>query len=370
MRWSLRIGSIGGTAILIHVTFLLFLIWLGALYYRQGGADAAWQGTIFIVLLFLCVLLHELGHVFAARRYGVQTRDVTLWPFGGIASMERMPEKPSQELIVALAGPAVNVVIAAALLLWIGPQLNPENLTQIENPAVSLAAKVAGANIILVVFNMIPAFPMDGGRVLRALLAMRMGNARATELAATIGQGFAVLFGVVGIFYNPMLIIIAVFIFLAASGEAAQAQLRAVAQGTLVSDAMITAFQSLDTGASVNDAADALIRTTQTDFPVVDGAGRLRGVLTRDAMIKALKERGPETPVIEVMQADVPTVPARAKLETALRSLMQKGRPVVGVTDAQDRLVGLLTVENLGEMMMIHSARPEVPVRPWGNPRG
>jgi Zn-dependent protease/CBS domain-containing protein len=369
MRWSLHIGSLGGTEIRIHVTFLLFLIWIGAIYYRQGGADAAWQGTIFIVLLFLCVLLHELGHVFAARRYGVQTRDVTLWPFGGIASMERMPEKPSQELIVALAGPAVNVAIAAALLLWLGPRFNAETLTQIDNPAVSMAAKVAGANIILVVFNMIPAFPMDGGRVLRALLAMRMGNARATEVAATIGQGFAVVFGILGIFYNPMLIIIAVFIFLAASGEAAQAQLRAVAQGALVSDAMITEFQSLGTGATVNDAAEALIRTTQTEFPIVDGGGRLRGVLTRDAMVRALKERGPGTPVLEVMQADVPTVAARAKLDTALRMLMHRGRPVVGVTDAQDKLVGLLTVENLGEMMMVQSARPSVAAGPWGNPR-
>ena len=370
MRWSLRIGSVGGTAILIHVTFLLFLLWLGVVYYSQGGLEAAWQGTIFIVIIFLCVLLHELGHVFAARRYGVKTRDVTLWPFGGIANMERMPDKPSEELIVALAGPAVNVVIAAVLLLWLGPQPDPENLTKIEDPAVSLAAKVVGANIILVLFNMIPAFPMDGGRVLRALLAMRMGNARATELAATIGQGFAVVFGVVGIFYNPMLIIIAAFIFLAASGEAAQAQLRAVAQGTLVGDAMITAFQSLPTSATVNDAADALIRTTQTEFPIVDGAGRLRGVLTRDAMIKAMKEKGAQTLVLDVMQTDIPTVPARAKLDTALRSLMEKGRPVVGVTDAQDRLIGLLTVENLGEMMLIQSAQLEARTGPWGRARG
>jgi Zn-dependent protease/CBS domain-containing protein len=374
MRWSLSLGSIGGTAIRIHVTFLLFLVWLGAIYYRQGGATAAWQGTALIVLIFLCVLLHELGHVFAARRYGIKTRDVTLWPFGGIASMEQMPEKPGQELIVALAGPAVNVAIAIALLLWLGPRLNPENLTQIENPAVSLAVKLAGANVMLVLFNLIPAFPMDGGRVLRALLAMWVGNARATELAAGIGQGFAVMFAVLGIFYNPMLIVIALFIFLAASGEAAQAQLRAVAQGTLVSDAMITKFEALGTAATVNDAADALIRTTQTEFPIVDGAGRLRGVLTRDAMIKALKERGPDTPVLEVMQTDIPTVRARSKLETALRSLMAK-RPVVGVTDGEDRLVGLLTLENLGEMMMVQSARPEAPrgplsSGPWGSARG
>jgi len=178
-----------------------------------------------------------------------------------------------------------------------------------------------------------------------------------------------VVFGILGIFYNPMLIIIAVFIFLAASGEAAQAQLRAVAQGALVSDAMITAFQSLGISATVSDAADALIRTTQTEFPVVDESGKLRGVLIRDAMIKALKERGPETPALDVMQSDIPTVSARAKLDTALRSLMQKGRPEVGVTDTQDRLIGLLTVENLGEMMMIQSARPDMPAGIWGNTR-
>jgi Zn-dependent protease/CBS domain-containing protein len=364
MRWSLTLGSIGSTAIRIHITFLLFLVWLGTVYYRQGGAEAAWQGTIFIVLIFLCVLLHELGHVFAARRYGVRTRDVTLWPFGGIASMECMPDKPSEELIVAVAGPAVNVAIAAMLLLWLWPHLDVDSLTKIEDPAVSLAVKVAGANIILVVFNMIPAFPMDGGRVLRALLAMRMGNARATEMAATIGQGFAIVFGILGIFYNPMLIIIAAFIFLAASGEATQAQLRAVAQGALVSDAMITAFQSLPTTATVNDAADALIRTTQKEFPIIDGSGRLRGVLTRDTMVKALKEKGPDVPVLEVMQPDVPTIGANAKLDTALRQLMQRNQPVIGVTNAGGELIGLLTVENLGEMMMVHSALTERRVEP------
>jgi Zn-dependent protease/CBS domain-containing protein len=371
MRWSLNLGSIAGTAIRIHITFLLFLVWLGTIYYRQGGTEAAWQGTLFIVLIFLCVLLHELGHVFAARRYGVQTRDVTLWPFGGISSMERMPDKPSEELIVAVAGPAVNVAIAGVLLLFLWPHLNPDNLAKLEDPAVSLGVRVAGANIILVLFNMIPAFPMDGGRVLRAILAMRMGNARATEMAATIGQGFAVVFGVLGMFYNPMLIIIAVFIFLAASGEASQAQLRSVAQDALVSDAMITAFESLPTSAIVSDAADALIRTTQTEFPIVDGTGHMRGVLTRDAMIKALKQRGPDTPVLEVMQGDIPTVPARAKLDSAVRSLMQRGQPIIGVTGADGKLVGLLTVENLGEMMMIHSARPESETEagPWGNIR-
>ncbi len=203
------------------------------------------------------------------------------------------------------------------------------------------------------------------GACLRALLAIKLGNARATELAAGIGQAFAVVFGILGLLYNPMLVVIAIFIFLAASGEAADAQLRAVAQGTLVSDAMISTFESLPTTATVNDAADALIRTTQKEFPVVDGAGHLRGVVLRDAMIKALQERGPETPVLEMMATDIPTVPAHAKLDTALRLLTQKGAALVGVTDATGRLVGLLTVENLGEMMMLRAARPGTPWRSW-----
>lgn len=356
MRWSLNLGSIAGTAIRIHITFLLFLLWLGTVYYQRGGAEAAWQGTIFIVLIFSCVLLHELGHVFAARRYGVKTRDVTLWPFGGIASMERMPDKPYEELIVAVAGPAVNVAIAAVLLVWVGSHLDVENLMKIEDPSVSLAVKVMGANIILVVFNMIPAFPMDGGRVLRALLAMRMGNVRATEMAAKIGQGFAIVFGVLGIFYNPMLVIIAAFIFLAASGEATQAQIRAVTQGALVSDAMITDFQSLPITATAGDAADALIRTTQKEFPVIDNGGRLRGALTRDATLKVLKEIGPDVPILEVMQADVPTISANAKLDSAVRQLMPGQQPIIGVTDVDGKLVGLLTLENLAEMTMVRSA--------------
>jgi CBS domain-containing protein len=209
---------------------------------------------------------------------------------------------------------------------------------------------------------------MDGGRVLRALLAIRLGHARATEVAASIGQGFAVAFGILGIFTNPMLIVIAIFIFLAASGEASYAQLRAVARGAIVSDAMITQFRSLDTNARVDDAVQALIHTTQKEFPVVDGAGRIRGVVTRDLMIKALKEHGPDAPVLEVMESDVPTVAARAPLESALKCLLQKGRSVVGVNDAGERLVGLLTADNLGEMMLIQSARPERRPRPWSRP--
>ena len=375
MRWSLTLGRIAGTEIRIHFTFFLFLIWLWFVYYRQGGTPAAWQGVIFVALLFFCVLLHEFGHIFAARRYGVKAPDVTLWPFGGIANLERIPEKPSQELVIAIAGPLVNVAIAGALLLYLGSTTDAVHLMQVEEVNVGLAAKLAGANLFLALFNMIPAFPMDGGRVLRALLALRFGFARATELAAAIGQGFAVVLGIVGIFGNPMLVIIAIFVFLAASGEAGNVQLQQVARGAIVADAMITKFETLGPQSRVQDAVEALIRTTQREFPVVDGAGHLRGVLTRDTMIRALQANGPDAPVLEAMDSDIPTISARASLETALKTLSGESKPVIGVTDVGGKLVGMLTAENLGEMMMVRSARSARAARgsgasgasgPWG----
>jgi Zn-dependent protease len=370
MGWSVTLGRVAGTAIRIHVTFLLLLFWIGFIYYRQGGPEAALEGVAFVAFLFLCVLLHELGHVFAAKRYGINTNDVTLWFFGGIASLERIPEKPMEEFVIAVAGPLVNVVIAAALIFVLGARLDPDDLGRLQDPAVSMVAKLAAANVFLVLFNLIPAFPMDGGRVLRALLAIRLGHARATQVAAAVGQSFAIAFGVFGIFTgNVTLIVIAVFVFLAASGEASYAQLRAVTRGNLVADAMITKFETLATQATLNDAVEALIRTTQREFPVVDGAGRLRGILTRDAMIKGLKELGPDAPVLDMMETDIPTVSARARLETAVKALTELGKPVVGVVDGSGRLIGMLTAENLGEMLLVQSATPQRP-GPWRRPAG
>jgi len=359
MSWSVTVGTVKGTVIRLHVTFLLFLLWIAAAYYAVGGWEAALAGVVFISLLFLCVLLHEFGHIFAARRYGVQTPDVVLLPIGGVARLERIPEEPAQEIVVALAGPAVNVVIAAVLFLALGGLVPPEGL-DVRNPGIDLAARLLWANLFLAVFNLIPAFPMDGGRVLRAFLARRMGYARGTQVAASIGQGTAFLFGLLGLLYaNPILIFIALFVYLAAASEAHAAQMRQVSQGMLVSDAMITKFESLSSGSRVEDAVQCLIRTTQHEFPVVDGGGRLRGVLTRDEMIKALKERGPDTPVVEVMRSDIPTVEHRRNLDEALRRMQEKRLPAVGVSDRAGRLIGLITPENVGEMMMIESARPE-----------
>jgi len=367
MTWSIPIGTVKGTVIRIHLTFLLFLLWIGGAHYAQGGWDAAVQGILFIVLLFLCVLLHEFGHVFAARRYGVQTPDITLLPIGGVARLELIPEKPSQELVVALAGPAVNVVIAVLLFLGLGTLPSAESL-EVQNPGVSLVARLAMVNVFLVLFNLIPAFPMDGGRVLRALLASRMGYSRGTQVAAGIGQGVAFLLGILGLFGNPLLIFIALFVYLAAASEAHSVQLREVSRGIIAGDAMVTRFEGLSPGSVVEDVVQCLIHTTQHEFPVVDGAGRLRGVLTRDDMIKALRERGPDTPVIEVMRSDIPVVAERQSLDEALRLMQEQSLPAVGVTDREGRLLGLITPENIGEMMMVQAARPpRPPASPWAS---
>jgi Zn-dependent protease/CBS domain-containing protein len=357
MGWSIRLFDVGGTAVRIHMTFFLLLAWIGVVHWVRGGPAEAIDGVLFIAILFLCVVLHEFGHVFAARRYGIGTTDITLLPIGGVASLERMPEKPSQEIVVALAGPAVNLVIALVLIVLMGAQFDLSQMAQLEQAQTTLMARVAAANIALLVFNLIPAFPMDGGRVLRALLAVRMGYTRATRVAAGIGQGLAVLFGFLGLFGNPLLILIAVFIFLAASGEAGYVQAREYTRGYLASHAMITAFQSLNPVSTADDAAALLLRTTQQEFPVVDGAGRLRGVLTREALIPALREKGGAAPVLEIMERDIPTVPESACLDNVFEQLQRKRRHIVGVVDPQQRLVGYITSENLAELLLIRSSK-------------
>lgn len=358
MGWSIKIARIAGTEVKIHLTFFLLLAWIGLVYYLQGGPGAAVEGVVFIILLFGCVLLHEFGHALAARRYGIPTPDITLLPIGGVARLQRMPDKPGQELVVALAGPAVNVVIAFLLYLWLGRVASLEELIRLESPQFNMAAKLMAVNIWLVLFNLIPAFPMDGGRVLRASLAMRMNYAQATQIAASIGQGIAFLFGFFGLFFNPLLIFIALFIYLGASQEAALAHMRDAARGLPIAAAMVTEFKALPPSATLNDAIDLLLSTSQHEFPVVDAAGRVQGILTRDMLLAALRQDGLQTPVREALQGqgELPLVSWRAPFEEAFQEMQACGCPALPVVDDYGRLVGLITPENVGELMMVQSA--------------
>ncbi len=359
MGWSLNLGTIAGTTIRVHFTFLLLLVWIWLMHYQIGGATAAWQGVVFILAVFVCVVLHEFGHIAAARYFGIATPDITLLPIGGVARLERMPEEPGQEFVIAIAGPLVNVAIAGLILLVLGGPAAVGEMAVIEDPRTDFLVRLAGVNIFLVLFNMIPAFPMDGGRILRAALASRLSWSRATQIAATIGQGLAFVFGFVGLFYNPLLIFIGIFVYLAAAAEAQNAQMREVATSVLVGDVMITEFARLDQSATLDEAIEMLLATTQHEFPVVDSAGHLEGLVTRNDMIRTLKEKGPAAPVTDAMRTDIPRIHYRKCLEESLRLMQQANVPAVAVTDKAGRLVGLLTHETIGEMLMVRSAVPD-----------
>lgn len=356
MRWSLRIARVAGIGIYIHWTFLIVPAWIiiGSLHEGAGARDIG--GTLaFVTALFGCVVLHELGHALTAKHYGIRTKDITLLPIGGVARMERIPEEPTQELLVALAGPAVNVVIAAVLaaILFAAGQLGSMPRIDLQNGPflVSLMA----VNLFLVAFNLLPAFPMDGGRVLRALLATRLGRRRATQIAANVGQGMALLLGLLGLFRgNPFLVFIAFFVYIGAQGEAHVVEMTSVLRGLAVRDAMQTRFRTLTRDATLANAVTELLAGSQHDFPVVED-GAVVGILRRQDLVKALSERGTAATVGDVMTRGCDPVQAGDELERALEKLQRAECTVVPVLD-QGRIAGLLTLENLSELFMVKSA--------------
>jgi Zn-dependent protease/CBS domain-containing protein len=369
MSWSLNIGSIAGTQVRVHITFLLFLGWIFFASYASSGSQEAWSGLVFMLLLFACVLAHEFGHIFTARGFGVRTPDVTLLPIGGLARLERIPETPHEEFLIAVSGPLVNVAIALVLVFFAGAHLDTSALAAVENAKVSLIDRLAAVNLFLALFNMIPAFPMDGGRVLRALLATRLGFVRATEISAFIGQGLAFALGFGGLFGNPMLIFIAIFVYLAASSESHSVALRAMSRGVPVGTAMMTRYVTLTPEKDVEDAVQTLLDTSQSEFPVIDSGGKPVGLLARADIIRALKERGPDAKVADAMTSPVPTIGHRRCLDEAFRLLQEKSAPAVAVVDPVGRLVGLVTSETIGEMMMLHEAMPKgMRFGPWSRP--
>jgi Zn-dependent protease/CBS domain-containing protein len=355
MKWSWKLGRVAGIDIYMHATFLLLLGWVGVSHWRQGGgpAGALW-GVAFIVALFGCVLLHELGHSLVARRYGIATRDITLLPIGGVARLERMPDDPRQEIWVALGGPAVNVAIAAVLYLWLAATGTFEPLDRLGVATGSFLERLMVVNVSLVVFNMLPAFPMDGGRVLRALLARRMDYTRATQIAAGIGQGMAFLFGFLGLFTNPFLLFIALFVWIGAAQEASLVQMRSALGGIPVGRAMITDFRTLAPRDPLARAVELILAGSQQDFPVVED-GRVAGILMRSDLLEALSRRGQDALVADTMRRDFQMVDSFEMMETAFARLQACECHTIPVTHA-GRLVGLVTMDNVGEFLMIQAA--------------
>jgi Zn-dependent protease len=380
VKWSWKIGEISGIGIYLHGTFLILLAWVGLIHILRGNdlADTL-HGLTLLIALFGIVVLHELGHALAARRYGISTRDITLLPIGGVARMERMPDDPKQELVVALAGPAVNVVLAVACALgivllvgagqfhavlqdgWRGfrffanSQTSLDSLSELPLVGAIFLAKLFVINSGLVIFNLIPAFPMDGGRVLRASLALRMDYVQATQVAASLGQAMALLFGFLGLFsFNPFLVFIALFVWMGAAAEASMVQIRSALGGIPVRQAMITDFQTVSPHNRLEEVAAHVIAGFQQDFPVLDDQ-RLVGMLMRVDLLKALAEHGAEERVSTVMRRDFRQADPSEMLEGVFGRLHEcdcHSLPVVQGT----KLVGVIDMENVGEFIALHTA--------------
>ncbi len=358
MSWSFSIGHILGSDLRVHATFFLLLAWIGTATWLAEGPAAALANLAFVLALFACVVAHEFGHALMARRYGVRTPDITLLPIGGMARLEKIPEHPREEIAVALAGPAVNVVIWIVLVVGFGVQGDPADLVSLEDPSQTFLERLAAVNLFLVVFNMIPAFPMDGGRVFRAVLAGSMGRVRATRWAARAGQAIAFLFGYLGLVSgNPILILIAIFVFMAAMAESSDVEMHDLVKGVMARDAMITAYEALAPGDTLHTAEMALLRTTQSEFPVVNADGTLAGILTKSAIIAHHQGVTQGATVAVVMLSELPTLMLTEPLERALDALHQPNTPAVAVTDRKGQFLGYITRENIGEWVVL-SNRP------------
>jgi Zn-dependent protease/CBS domain-containing protein len=356
MRWSGRIGQVAGIDIYVHWTFWLLILWLLGVHLIHGQTvQTALEGVGLILAVFACVVLHELGHALAARRFGIQTKDITILPIGGVARLERMPEEPVQELWVALAGPMVNLLLAAGIFVVLALAFSWASITDMRLLGGNFLTKLMVINVSLAIFNLLPAFPMDGGRVVRALLASRFDYAQATQWAATLGQAMAFLFGAVGLLLgNFWLLFIALFVYLGAQQEAYAVQIRSVLRGVPVRSAMITQFRTLSADDPLQRALEELISGYQQDFPVLQGE-QLVGLLTRSDVLRALSEGRREARVGDLMRHICQVVEDLDMLETTYQRMQEGQCPVLPVLRAGS-LVGLITLENIAEWMMIQSA--------------
>lgn len=357
MRWSWKIGRLAGIDIRVHATFLLLLAWAALMSHQASGTVVgAVRGVLFVLALFLSVVLHELGHALTARHYGVPTQDITLLPIGGAARLAYIPKEPRQELRIALAGPTITLAIIVLLygvLRLLDADVTVANANVLASRGAFLV-QLLWANVSLFLFNLLPAFPMDGGRVLRATLALRMDYVRATRVAAEIGKSFALLFGILGLFYNPFLVLIALFVWLGAAGEAAEVERQSSLEGVPVERVMIRDVHQLAPSDRLVVALNHVLAGFQQDFPVVEN-GRLIGVLTRARLLEALAKRGQDIAVADVMETTFRTVAPNEPVERAL-ALLRESRCRTMPVVSDHHLEGMLTLDNVGEFVMIQTA--------------
>lgn len=360
MKGSLLLGRMAGIKIYVHWTFTLLILWVIFLEITRGGnlTSMIWS-TAFVLVLFFCVVLHELGHALTARKFNIGTRKITLLPIGGVASLESMPENPWEEFLVAVAGPAVNVVIAALLFMVVpvehflnqDPEALEQGLSSINSS--NFMFYLFSANVLLIVFNMLPAFPMDGGRVFRALLAMKFDRMQATRMAAGMGQFIAFFLFFVGLLFNPILILIAIFIYFGAQSESLMVQQLGLLKSFKVEDAMMTDVTPIHPDDTLDDVVDVILTGTERDF-VVSRGDEVLGVLYQSDLMESFKNKSRDSEVKDIMTHDFETLEADeplADIYTKIRGGRQSYFPVT----KGGKLVGAIDINNLNEFMMLRA---------------
>jgi len=362
MKSSLRLGRIAGINIQVHWTFILIIIWAIYVGWSRGGTMDSVLWTIgFVLSIFACVVLHELGHSLTAKQYGIETRKITLLPIGGVASLARMPEDPKKELMVAIMGPAVNVVIAGILYFFVRSKLeifqNPEEAQEFFQTitAQNFLVYLYITNIALVVFNAIPAFPMDGGRVLRALLSFRFDRVRATQIAAYLGQFIAVGFFVIGIMYNPILILISIFVFFGASGEYMMIRQMSMLRGHKVREAMMTQFTVLKPEDKLGKVGEVMLAGKENNFIVAENGSGAEGILYKNEIVDAFQNNRTHATVSDIMDTSYKALSPTEELTKVYRAAQGRSQRFFPVIE-NGKVIGTIDMENINEFMMIQAA--------------
>lgn len=354
MGWSISIGRIFGIKFKIHITFFLLLFFVFMSVLNQHGFHSAVLATLFICAIFICVLIHEIGHSLIARRFGKEAKSITLLPIGGVATIEEMPEKPAQEIAMSIVGPLINLAIAAVLYIFVGnwtgigaPNLSPDSIQ-------TFFADLIGVNIMLAIFNLIPAFPMDGGRVLRGILAMKMDYVRATTAAVSIGQGLAMLFILFGIFFNWWFALIGLFLYIGAGSEKQHVIVKSLLHDVPASEVMVREFRTLAPDEPLSHALEHFYHGCQEDFPVI-GEDGFEGILTRDRILASIHNKGLETQVSEVMDTNPTSIIPTMSLEDVYKKLLSAHKTAVVVVE-KGHVEGIVCLDSISRYFMIKSA--------------
>lgn len=358
MKGSFKLGNIAGIGVFIHWTFSLLIAYIIFSNYRAGhNTEQIVWSVIFILSIFITVFLHELGHSMAAKKFNIKTKDITILPIGGLARLDRIPERPKEELIVAIAGPSVNIIIAIITSLFI-------TITDLNDLTTQLAEGVNQnnfflhffiVNIWLSIFNLIPAFPMDGGRVLRALLAMKFERHIATNIAARIGQLLAVGFIILGFYSNPFLIFIGLFIIVGAQAEAQYTQAKSMLVGYKVKDVLMKDYIMIDKNETVEKAVQMLLNGQSKNFLITENSQPI-GTLNRDEIIKALSEKRESEIIENVMNRNLIFLNASTPLEAVYQQSLANQANLMLVME-NNQLIGTLDTENILEFIMVKDAK-------------